>query len=155
MTTTEGLTPFLYAARLGKMVSFWVLLNDRRVDIDRMVGVNLTALDLITVWGEVPFKAKELFAKLKKTPLDQEDNKLAIIIVNNEYRPYTEFHKGIWDDLPGAKIDATDMKARMEVYGYKVIMIKNDPDILGAIKRVMNMTPVSSVSYLQLLFLGE
>ena len=63
--------------------------------------------------------------------------------------------RGIWDDLPGAKKDVTDMKARMEVNGYKVKVIENSPDILQDIKEEMNMTPVSSVSHLQLLYVGE
>ena len=63
--------------------------------------------------------------------------------------------QGIWDDLPGAKKDVTDMKARMEVNGYKVKVIENSPDILQDIKEEMNMMPVSSVSHLQLLYVSE
>ena len=42
----------MYAASIGKWVSFEVLLNDSRVDIDLRDGKNLTALELITVLGE-------------------------------------------------------------------------------------------------------
>ena len=152
VTTTEGLTPFLYAASIGKWVSFEVLLNDSRVDIDLRDGKNLTALELITVLGEEiqVNKAKELLAKRK-----EDTTKLAILIVNSEYKRYKDCHQGIWDDLPGAKKDVTDMKARMEVNGYKVKVIENSPDILQDIKEEMNMTPVSSVSHLQLLYVGE
>ena len=152
VTTTEGNTPFLYAASIGKWVSFEILLNDSRVDIDLRDGKNRTALELITVLGEEiqVNKAKELLAKRK-----EDTTKLAILIVNSEYKRYKDCHQGIWDDLPGAKKDVTDMKARMEVNGYKVKVIENSPDILQDIKEEMNMTPVSSVSHLQLLYVGE
>ena len=78
MTTTEGNTPFLYAASIGKWVSFEILLNDSRVDIDLRDGKNRTALELITVLGEEiqVNKAKELLAERK-----EDTTKLAILIV--------------------------------------------------------------------------
>ena len=159
VTTTEGLTPFLYAASIGKWVSFEVLLNDSRVDIDLRDGKNLTALELITVLGEEiqVNKAKELLAKRKETPLVQKDTiKLAILIANSEYKENKRSKDSVsWDDLPGAKKDVTDMEARMKANGYKVKVIENSPDILLDIQEVMNTTPVSSVTHLQLLYVGE
>ena len=157
--TTRGLTPFLYAASKGKMISFEVLLNDSRVDTNLRDGEDQTALELITALGkEIKVnKARELLAKRKDTPLVQKDTtKLAILIANSEYKENKRSKDSVsWDDLPGAKKDVTDMKARMEVNGYKVKVIENSPDILQDIKEEMNMTPVSSVSHLQLLYVGE
>ena len=64
--TTEGLTPFLYAASRGKMVSFEVLLNDGRVDVDERDGEDQTVMDLINSWGKKikTHKVKPLDRKL-------------------------------------------------------------------------------------------
>ena len=129
LRTTKGLTPFLYAASRGKMVSFEVLLNDSRVDTNLRDGEDQTALELIT---------------------------LAILIANSEYKENKRSNDSVsWDDLPGAKKDVTDMEARMKANGYKVEVIENSPDILLDIQEVMNTTPVSSVTHLQLLYVGE
>ena len=159
MRTTKGLTPFLYAASKGKMVSFEVLLKDSRVDINLRDGEDQTALELITALGkEIKVnEAKELLAKRKETPLVQKDTtKLAILIANSEYKENKRSKDSVsWDDLPGAKKDVTDMEARMKANGYKVEVIENSPDILLDIQEVMNTTPVSSVTHLQLLYVGE
>ena len=111
------------------MVSFEVLLNDSRVDTNLRDGEDQTALELIT---------------------------LAILIANSEYKENKRSTDSVsWDDLPGAKKDVTDMEARMKANGYKVEVIENSPDILLDIQEVMNTTPVSSVTHLQLLYVGE
>ena len=60
-----------------------------------------------------------------------------------------------WDDLPGAKKDVTAMEARLRAEGYQVEVIENSADILPAVQEVMNKTPVSSVTHLQVLYVGK
>ena len=61
--TTRGLTPFLYAASKGKMISFEVLLNDSRVDIDERDGEDQSAMELI---NSLDKKIKALKAENEK-----------------------------------------------------------------------------------------
>ena len=87
--TTKGLTPFLLAASEGKMVSFEVLLNDDKVDVDVRDGEDQTAMELINSLGQEikAHKAKELLAKRDTKPLAVKDViKLALLIGNSEYQ---------------------------------------------------------------------
>ena len=156
--TTEGLTPFLYAASRGKMVSFEVLLNDGRVDVDERDGKDQTALELINSLGKEikAHKAKELLAGRDKKHLALKDAiKLALLIGNSEYQGNNAAANAVtWDDLPGAKKDVTDMETRLKANGYQVELIENSLDILGAVQDVMNKTPVASVTHLQVLYVG-
>ena len=156
--TTKGLTPFLYAASRGTMVSFEVLLNDSRVDVDERDYEDQTAMELINSLGREikAHKAKELLAKREKKTIDLKDTiKLAILIGNSEYRGNNSAASSVtWDDLPGAKKDVRDMETRMKAAGYRVEVIENSPDILQAVQDVMNRTPVSSVTHLQVLYVG-
>ena len=156
--TTKGLTPFLYAASRGKMVSFEVLLNDDRVDVDERDGEDQTAMELINSLGKEikAHKAKELLAKRDKKPLAHKDAiRLALLIGNSEYQDNNaEANDVTWDDLPGAKKDVTDMETRLKANGYQVELIENSPDILQAVQDVMNKTPVASVTHLQVLYVG-
>ena len=157
--TTEGLTPFLYAASRGKMVSFEVLLNDGRVDVDERDGKDQTALELINSLGKEikAHKAKELLAGRDKKHLALKDAiKLALLIGNSEYQGNNAAANAVtWDDLPGAKKDVTDMETRLKANGYQVELIENSLDILGAVQDVMNKTPVASVTHLQVLYVGR
>ena len=157
--TTRGLTPFLYAASKGKMISFEVLLNDSRVDVDERDGEDQSAMELINSLDKKikAIKAEELLAKRnKKTPVPKGIGiKLAILIGNSEYQDNNSKDSVTWDDLPGAKDDITDMEARMKADGYQVEVIENSPDFLQAVKGVMNRTAVSSVTYLQVLYVGK
>ena len=155
--TTKGLTPFLYAASRGKLVSFEVLLNDDRVDVDERDLDDQTAMELINSLGKEikAHKAKELLAKRDKKPL-KDAIKLAVLIGNSEYQGNNGAANAVtWDDLPGAKKDVTDMEARLKANGYQVELIENSPDILGAVQDVMNKTPVASVTHLQVLYVGR
>ena len=157
--TTRGLTPFLYAASKGKMISFEVLLNDSRVDVDERDGEDQSAMELINSLDKKikAIKAEELLAKRnKKTPVPKGIGiKLAILIGNSEYQDNNSKDSVTWDDLPGAKDDVTDMEARMKADGYQVEVIENSPDFLQAVKEVMNRTAVSSVTHLQVLYVGK
>ena len=157
--TTKGYTPFLYAASRGKMVSFEVLLNDDRVDVDERDFDDQTAMELINSLGKEikAHKAKELLAKRDNKPLAVKDAiKLALLIGNSEYQGNNAAANAVtWDDLPGAKKDVTDMEARLKANGYQVELIENSPDILGAVQEVMNKTPVASVTHLQVLYVGR
>ena len=150
--TIDGLTPLLLAAAKGKMTSFEVLLNDSRVDEDAMDGRDQTAMDLITSLGKEikANKAKDLLENRKQKPdaTIKGTIKLALLIGNSDYR-----NSG-WDDLPGAKKDLVDMEARMKANRYQVEVIDNSPDILLAVQEVMNNIPVSSVTHLQVLYVG-
>ena len=157
--TTRGLTPFLYAASKGKMVSFEVLLNDGRVEVDERDYEDQTAIELINSLGQEikAYKVKELLAKRNKKPLAVKDAiKLALLIGNSEYQGNNVAANAVtWDDLPGAKKDVTDMEARLKANGYQVELIENSPDILQAVQEVMNKTPVASVTHLQVLYVGK
>ena len=157
--TTKGFTPFLYASSRGKMVSLEVLLNDRRVDVDERDDEDQTALELINSLGKEikAHKAKELLAKRNKKPLALKDAiKLALLIGNSEYQGNNTAANAVtWGDLPGAKKDVTDMELRLKADGYQVELIENSPDILQAVQDVMNKTPVSSVTHLQVLYVGR
>ena len=78
---------------------------------------------------------------------------LALLIGNNEYKPKNDLV--FWSDLPGVKEDVRDMETRLRADGYRVEVIENSPDILEAVKDVMNKTPVSSISHLQVLYAGK
>ena len=157
--TTRGLTPLLYAASKGKMISFEVLLNDSRVDVDERDGEDQSAMELINSLDKKikAIKAEELLAKRNKKPPVPKGTgiKLAILIGNSEYQDNNSKDSVTWDDLPGAKDDITDMEARMKADGYQVEVIENSPDFLQAVKGVMNRTAVSSVTYLQVLYVGK
>ena len=161
--TTEGFTPFLLAASEGKMVSFEMLLNDRRVNPHARGGKDQTAMELITslaqsLGREVKAdKAKELLAKHDNSQVVQKDTaKLALLIGNSEYKANTPPDDSVtWDDLPGAKEDVTDMKAKLTAEGYQVELIENSPDLLQAVKDVMNKIPVASITHLQVLYAGN
>ena len=47
------------------------------------------------------------------------------------------------------------METRLKEDGYQVELIENSPDILQAVQDVMNKTPVSSVTHLQVLYVGR
>ena len=157
--TTEGFTPFLLAASKGKMVSFEMLLNDRRVNPHARDGKDQTAMELITSLGKEikANKAKELLAKHDNSQVVQKDTaKLALLIGNSEYKANTPPDDSVtWDDLPGAKEDVTDMKAKLTAEGYQVELIENSPDLLQAVKDVMNKIPVASITHLQVLYAGK
>ena len=156
--TTDGLTPFLYAASRGKMVSLEVLLNDGRVDVDERDGKDQTAMELINLLDREikAHKARELLAERDKKPLALNDAiKLALLIGNSEYQGNNAAADAVtWDDLPGAKKDVTDMEARLKADGYQVELIENSPDILQAVQDVMKKIPVASVTHLQVLYVG-
>ena len=119
-----------------------------------------TAMELVKALGrEIPAnKAKELLAKQdRKLSTPKDAIKLAILIGNSEYQGGNKKSKDsvAWDDLPGAKKDIADMAARMTADGYQVEKIENSPDILLAVQDVMNKTPVSSVTHLQVLYVGR
>merc|ERR1719209_1184060 len=109
-------------------------------------------MELISALGKViPAKqAKELLAKHRQKPVVLQGTvKLAIIIGNSKYQIPG------WDDLPGAKKDADDMEARLRAEGYRVELIENSPDFLTAGQELMNKLPVSSVTHLQVLYVGH
>ena len=149
--TAKGLTPFLYAASRGRMVSFEVLMNDSRVNVKARDGEDQTAMELITSLGKEikANKAKELLAnRIQKPVAGKGTIKLALLIGNSDYQGSG------WGDLPGAKKDLTDMEARMKANSYQVEVIENSPDTLQAVQDVMNNTPVSSVTHMQVLYVG-
>ena len=153
--TTKGLTPFLYAASRGKMVSFEVLLNDQRVNADARDGEDQNALELVTTLGKEikTSKAKELLEKQDtKQAAFRDTTKLAILIGNSKYHPDDSV---AWEDLPGVRKDLADMKSRLVADGYRVEVIENCPDFLEAVADVMYKTPVASVSHLQVLYGGR
>ena len=156
--TSKGLTPFLLAASKGKMVSFEVLLNDKRIDVDARDDEDNDALELVHGLGkEIKFqKAKELLDKrFRESSYVKGTTKMAILIGNSEYQNNQDPKSPVtWGDLPGAKKDVSDMEARMLVEGYKVEKIENSLDILEAVQKVMNKTPVASISHLQVLYVG-
>ena len=158
--TTEGLTPFLLAASEGKKVSFKVLLEDSRVDTNARNCKDQSAKELINALDKdiKAKKAMELLANRDKEQLAPKDTtKLALLIGNSEYQaniPPTNDSVS-WSDLPGAKEDVTDMKTRLRSDGYQVEVIGNSPDILQAVKDVMNKIPVSSITHLQVLYAGK
>ena len=47
------------------------------------------------------------------------------------------------------------MQAKMVAEGYRVEVIKNSVDILTDLEEIMNKTPDGSVTYLQVLYMGE
>ena len=156
--TSRGLTPFLLAASKGKMVSFEVLLNDKRIDVDARDDEDNNALELVHGLGkEIKFqKAKELLEKSSRDSSVKGTTKLAILIGNSNYRENHDPKNPLtWGDLPGAKKDILDMEARMLVEGYKVEKIEDSLDVLGAVQEVMNTTPVASISHLQVLYVGR
>ena len=156
--TSRGLTPFLLAASKGKMVSFEVLLNDKRIDVDARDDEDNDALELVHGLGkEIKFqKAKELLEKSSRDSSVKGTTKLAILIGNSNYRENHDPKNPVtWGDLPGAKKDILDMEARMLVEGYKVEKIEDSLDILEAVQKVMNKTPVASISHLQVLYVGR
>ena len=155
--TSRGLTPFLLAASKGKMVSFEVLLNDKRIDVDARDDEDNDALELVHGLGkEIKFqKAKELLEKSSRDSSVKGTTKLAILIGNSNYRENHDPKNPLtWGDLPGAKKDILDMEARMLVEGYKVEKIEDSLDVLEAVQKVMNKTPVASISHLQVLYVG-
>ena len=156
--TSRGLTPFLLAASKGKMVSFEVLLNDKRIDVDARDDEDNNALELVHGLGkEIKFqKAKELLEKSSRDSSVKGTTKLAILIGNSEYQNNQDPKSPVtWGDLPGAKKDILDMEARMLVEGYKVEKIEDSLDVLEAVQKVMNKTPVASISHLQVLYVGR
>ena len=157
--TSRGLTPFLLAASKGKMVSFEVLLNDKRIDVDARDDEDNNALELVHGLGkEIKFqKAKELLEKSRRESSSVKGTtKLAILIGNSEYQNNQDPKSSVtWDDLPGAKKDILDMEARMLVEGYKVEKIEDSLDVLEEVQKVMNKTPVASISHLQVLYVGR
>ena len=155
--TTKGLTPFLLAASEGKMVSFEVLLNDSRVDADERDDEDHTAMELVKSLGRVVKvnKAKELLAKQTNSHHNPKDSvKLAILIGNSKYPAPADSMTWPWEDLPGVKKDIADMEARLKADGYRVEVVENSENILETVKEVMNKTPVSSVTDLQVLYAG-
>ena len=81
---------------------------------------------------------------------------MAILIGNSNYRENHDPKNPLtWGDLPGAKKDILDMEARMLVEGYKVEKIEDSLDILEAVQKVMNKSPVASISHLQVLYVGR
>ena len=100
-------------------------------------------------------EVKEVMAKPSKKPPDLKDKvKLAIMIENSEYEGKNTRDTWSWRDLPGAKKDLTDMEAKMKANSYRVEVVENSEDILTAVQGVMNKTPVSSVTHLQVLYVG-
>ena len=107
---------------------------------------------------EIKFqKAKELLDKrFRESSYVKGTTKMAILIGNSNYRENQDPKSPVtWGDLPGAKKDVSDMEARMLVEGYKVEKIENSLDILEAVQKVMNKTPVASISHLQVLYVGR
>ena len=127
------------------------ILNDSRVDTDAWDDEDQTAMELITSLGKEikANKAKELLAnRIQKPVAGKGTIKLALLIGNSDYQGSG------WADLPGAKKDLTDMEARMKANSYQVEVIENSQDTLQAVQEVMNNTPVSSVTHLQVLYVG-
>ena len=157
--TSKGLTPFLLAASKGKMVAFEVLLNDKKVNRNARDNEDQSALELINDLGKEikAKKAKELLEKRRNEPSNVKCmTKLAILIGNSNYRENHDPKNLLtWGDLPGAKKDILDMEARMLVEGYKVEKIEDSLDVLEAVQKVMNKTPVASISHLQVLYVGR
>ena len=117
--TSRGLTPFLLAASKGKMVSFEVLLNYKRIDVDTRDDEDNNALELVHGLGkEIKFqKAKELLENRSRESSNVKGTtKLAILIGNSEYQNNQDFKSPVtWDDLPGANnserpVDALALK---------------------------------------------
>ena len=95
-------------------------------------------------------------AKQTKSPLDPKDSvKLAILIGNSKYPAPADSMTWPWEDLPGVKKDIADMEARLKADGYRVEVVENSENILETVKEVMNKTPVSSVTDLQVLYAGD
>ena len=81
--------------------------------------------------------------------IQKEGVKLAILIGNSTYS------KTDWPDLQGVKQDLEAMKAKLSGNGYRVEVIKNSVDMLADIEDVMKNTAESSVTHLQVVYLGE
>lgn len=62
---SNGFTPLLLAAARGRMISFEVLIGDKRVDVNATDNENQTATDLVKAHGKliVAKRAKELLAR--------------------------------------------------------------------------------------------
>ena len=82
--------------------------------------------------------------------IQKEGVKLAILIGNSTYANLTD-----WPDLQGVKQDLEAMKAKLSGNGYRVEVIKNSVDMLADIEDVMKNTAESSVTHLQVVYLGE
>ena len=152
--TTHGLTPFLLAAAKGKMVSFEILLADKRVNEKEKDGDDQSALELVEALGQT-IKLQEA-QKLLRSKSQSESNfstdegKLALLIGNCTYQK----ESGL-SNLPGAKRDLKDMQMKLEADGYKVEILANSEDILTGVEEVMEKQPDYSISMLQILYVGK
>ena len=150
--TSDGLTPFLLAATLGKMVSFEVLLTDNRVNHKIMDSRDKSALELVEALGKKikTHEAKELLERRKsRRTHNHKDGKLAILIGNSKYAQETGL-----DNLTGAKRDLEAMRSKLRADGYKIEVIENSADMLEDVEKVMTNTSENSVNFLQVLYAG-
>ena len=150
---SDGLTPLLLAATEGKMVSFEVLLADNRVDDKIMDSTDHTALELVEALGKKieTHQAKELLERRKtRRTRPSKEGKLAILIGNSKYKQETGF-----ENLTGAKQDLEAMRSKLRTDGYKIEVIENSANILEDVETVMTKASDHSVTFLQVLYVGE
>jgi len=97
---SNGFTPLLLAAARGRMISFEILIGDKRVDVDATDNEDQTAIDLVKAHGKVIMakRAKELLARRSSISQD-EAGKQAIVTRNDIPEVSAEDRKSLTKEL--------------------------------------------------------